>query len=222
MRRLVQVLDQRQMDLTVLMERVHKPHNFSAILRSCDAAGVLEAHAVPPEEGLPLHRATASGAHKWVQVRRHETAHDAIGALREQGFRVLAAHPEARARDYREVDYCRPTAFLLGSELRGLTPESVEAADGVVQLPMRGMVQSFNVSVAAALLLFEAVRQRDQAEYEPSWHLDHAERARILFEWSYPRIAARLREAGRPYPPQDEAGALVDSASLDWLKGSGA
>jgi tRNA (guanosine-2'-O-)-methyltransferase len=194
------VLDLRQPDLTVLMDRVHKPHNLSAILRSCDAVGVLEAHAVPPEGGLDVPAASSAGSSKWVAVRRHRDAAAAARALRAEGHRLVAAHPTAAARDFREADYTGPTAFLLGAELHGLGDDALGLADECVVIPMVGLVRSLNVSVASALLLFEAFRQRQAAGLYASSRLDPERHRTLLFEWGYPRLARRLREERRPYP----------------------
>ena len=116
--RLKAVLARRQPDLTVLMDQVNKAHNFSAILRSCDAVGVLEAHVVSPEGGLDVHHATSGGTKKWVAVREHADVASAVSHLKSAGFTVLAAHVDAEARDYRDVDFTRPTALVLGSGSR--------------------------------------------------------------------------------------------------------
>ena len=157
--RLRTALARRQPDLTVLMDRVHKSHNFSAILRSCDAVGVLEAHVVATEDAVAIHHATSAGTKKWIAVRRHPSVEEAIGHLRGRGFAVLAAHLSADAVDYRDVDYTRPTALTLGAELRGVSPEALALADTHITIPMVGLVHSLNVSVAAGLVLFEAHRQ---------------------------------------------------------------
>ncbi len=161
--KLARALGRRQPDLTVLMERVHKSHNLSAILRNCDAVGVLEAHVIPPEEGLQIHSHTSAGTAKWVRLVRHHTIQEAIEELKGRGFRVLAAHPGPDAVDFREVDFTVPTALMMGAELLGLSDEALELADLRISIPMVGMAQSFNVSVATALLLFEAFRQREAA-----------------------------------------------------------
>jgi tRNA (guanosine-2'-O-)-methyltransferase len=194
------VLDRRQPDLTVVMDRVHKPHNLSAIVRSCDAVGVLEAHAVPAGAPLELPAASSAGASKWVRVRRHHDILAAIHALRATGHRLYAAHPTAGARDFRAPDYTKPTAFLLGSELRGLGDDALALADEAIVIPMAGMVRSLNVSVATALLLFEAQRQRAAAGMYAAGRLDAALERTLLFEWAYPRLARKLKEEGRPYP----------------------
>lgn len=187
------VLARRQPDLTVLLDAVNKPHNLSAILRSCDAVGVLQAHAVPPRLGKAAaefpdlaggtHRATSGSAGKWVDVRLHG---DTVGAVRElqaQGFQVLATHLSEGAFDYREADYTRPTCVLLGAERFGVSTEAAGAADGNIVIPMMGMVQSLNVSVAAATILFEAQRQRRGAGMYDAPRLDRAAFDRLTEEW---------------------------------------
>jgi tRNA (guanosine-2'-O-)-methyltransferase len=209
-RRIRAVLDRRQPDLTVLLEDVHKPHNFSAILRSCDAAGVFETHATSPSGRVRRHHPTSGGSGKWVGVRVHPTVAGALADLRERGLRILAAHPTAAAADFREEDYARPTAILLGQEKTGVSAAAAAGADGFVAIPMVGMVASLNVSVAAALILFEAQRQRAAAGLYDRPRLDEETYRRTLFEWGYPEIAAYCREIGHPYPRLDEEGRLLD------------
>ena len=206
--KLARALRLRQPDLTVLMERVHKSHNLSAILRNCDAVGVLEAHAIPPEGGLQIHSHTSAGTAKWVRLVRHHTIQEAIEELKGRGFRVLAAHPGPDAVDFREVDFTVPTALMMGAELLGLSDEALALADLRISIPMVGMAQSFNVSVATALLLFEAFRQREAAHMYDESRIDPEDMKRILFEWAYPRIARHCRDRGRPYPSLGDDGGL--------------
>lgn len=209
-RRLKSVLDRRQPDLTVLMEKVHKPRNFSAILRNCDAVGVLEAHAVPPDDGLALDEDVSASAAKWLEVRRHGSIERASDALGSEGFRLVAAHPSEEAVGYRDVDFTRPTAIVVGTELYGLTREALRRVDVVTSIPMAGMVRSLNVSVATAILLFEAFRQRDEAGFYDEPRLDEERYRRLLFEWAYPRTARILRHRGEPYPPLGDSGEILD------------
>ncbi len=216
-RRIRKVLDRRQPDLTVLMERVNKSHNLSAILRNCDAVGVLEAHAVAPQHGLDLHAETSGGTAKWIRVHRHADGPAAIRSLRSQGFQVVAAHPGPASVDFRRVDFTRPTALLMGAELYGVSDEALELADLAANIPMVGMVRSLNVSVATALLLYEAMRQREAAGmYAPPSRILPERYGDILFEWAYPELAPRFRERGLPYPPLGEEGELL--GGLDALR----
>jgi tRNA (guanosine-2'-O-)-methyltransferase len=110
--------------------------------------------------------------------------------------------------DFREVDFTEPTALMMGAELLGLSDEALALADARVSVPMVGMAHSLNVSVATALLLFEAFRQREAAGMYEESRIDPEDRKRILFEWAYPRIARHCRERGTPYPSLGEDGDL--------------
>ncbi len=211
-RRLAQVLARRQPDLTVLMEKVNKSHNFSAILRNCDAVGVLEAHAVPPAS-----RAGAASRH----VRGHaqvdprtparQRARRPSPTCEEAGFHVLAAHPGEGARDYREVDLTRPTAIMMGAELHGVSEEGLALAHAHVALPMMGMVHSLNVSVATALLLYEAMRQREAAGmYDDGPRLEPG-RVSAVRSSNGPTPSWRIDIAGRDArtPTLDEDGTIL-------------
>src|SRR4051812_30981612 len=130
--RLRAVLDRRQPDLTVLLEDVQVPRNLAAILRSCDAVGVLAAHAVWPGGRLKISRPASGGNRRWLPVHKHRTLADALAHLRSTGVRVLAAHPRPEAVPFRELDLTRPTCFLLGNEDNGLSEEALAGADDVV------------------------------------------------------------------------------------------
>ncbi len=211
--RIREVLTARQPDLTVLMERVNKTHNFSAILRNCDAVGVLKAHAVVPDRGIDLHHATSAGTSQWVQVQTHDNTADAVQTLREAGFGIVAAHVSENAVDYRDVDYTKPIAVMMGAELYGISDEGLAAADQHVVVPMRGFVRSLNVSVATALLLFEAHRQRSEAGMYEESRLPEEVFSELLFEWAYPREARIFRERGEDYPVLAEDGSWAGGTS---------
>jgi len=194
------------------MEQVNKTHNFSAILRNCDAVGILEAHAVFTEKGVGVSDHTAAGTSKWVGVKRHRTVRDAVAHLHAHGFLVMAAHPGERATDFRSADYARKVAIMVGAELEGLSPEGLSLADESVFIPMAGMARSLNVSVATALILYEAFRQRKAAGMYDDSRLPPEDFQRILFEWTHPELAKFFRSQGAPYPPLSADGeALVDS-----------
>ncbi len=164
--RVAAVLSKRQPDLTVVFENVHDPHNVSAILRTCDAVGVLRAHAVysveEPPAGAFARETSASGA-KWVDVERHQTIASCYQTLHEAGFTILGTALGARGRQLAAWDLTAPVAIVLGNEMRGLSAEAIALADGLIEIPMAGMVQSLNVSVACGVCLYEAQRQRQAA-----------------------------------------------------------
>ena len=200
------VLENRQCDLTVVAEKLHKPRNFSAIVRTCDAVGINELHAVPGDDGLAIHWRTSQGAEKWVGVQAHESLSSACNHLREKGFQLIAANLSDEALDYRDIDYTRPSALLVGTELFGVSEEAVAEADLQVKIPMMGMTQSLNVSVACAIVLYEALRQRDAAGlYGRRGPRDEQRRVQ-RFEWLQPTLARYCNERGLDYPEMDEEG----------------
>jgi tRNA (guanosine-2'-O-)-methyltransferase len=212
--RLRRALARRQPDLTVLMDSVNKSHNVAAIMRTADAVGILRLHAISTNAAMRRHHMIAGGAKRWVELALHPSTEFALGALREQGFRLVAAHSGPGARDFRDVDYTAKVALVVGAELIGLSPAALAAADERVALPMQGLGTSVNVSVAAGAILFEAERQRRAAGMYEQCRLAADELERILFEWSYPKIAARCRALKRPYPPLDVDGSLLTNPLL--------
>ena len=207
--RLKQVLNQRQPDLTVLTEDVHKPHNLSAIIRTCDAVGIFSVHAVNRHSNIPTYSQVAQGSEKWVKLYTHPDITTAIKHLQEQNYLVYAAHFSDLAVDYREIDYTKPTAILLGTERWGVTETAANLVNGHIIIPMLGMVQSLNVSVANAVILFEAQRQRLEAGLYNKVRLDSETYDRTIFEWGYPDIAAMYRKQGQPYPSLGEDGQIL-------------
>ncbi|QKO41364.1 tRNA (guanosine(18)-2'-O)-methyltransferase TrmH [Serratia marcescens] len=214
--RICEMLATRQPDLTVCLEQVHKPHNVSAIIRTADAVGVHQVHAVWPTTRMRTLVSSAAGSNSWVSVKTHPTIGDAVGHLKAQGMQILATNLSARAVDFREVDYTRPTCVLLGQEKTGITKEALALADQDIVIPMIGMVQSLNVSVASALILYEAQRQRQNAGLyrRDNSMLDEEEQQRLLFEGGYPVLANVAKRKGLPRPQIDEQGQVV--ASAEW------
>ncbi|MEC7249109.1 MAG: tRNA (guanosine(18)-2'-O)-methyltransferase TrmH [Cyanobacteriota bacterium] len=210
--RLRSVLNQRMADLTVLVEHVEKPHNLSAILRSCDAVGVLEAHAVSFSGRPRTFNSTAQGSQRWVPLHDHADIGSAISHLKQRGFRLFGTNLSVDARDDRDCDFTGPCAFVLGAEKWGLTEEATALMDQAVYIPMRGMVQSLNVSVATATLLFEALRQRQVAGLAPQngEGIPAGDYDTLLFEWCYPEVAIWCREQGRPYPALGDEGEILE------------
>jgi len=211
-RRIQEVLARRQPDLTILAEDVYKPHNLSAMLRTADAVGIGTIHAVRPTGGVPTFNATSGSAEKWVDLRVHEDLDAALATLRGARMQVLAAHFSAEARRYDAVDYTRPTCIVFGNEKSGVTAACAEKVDGHVLIPMLGMVSSLNVSVAAAVILFEAQRQRRHAGFYDVPRLTPAERNARALRWLHPHEARAFDALGLPLPQLEPDGSLPAAA----------
>ena len=205
------VLDRRQPDLTLITDEVHKGRNLSALVRTCDAVGIDTIHCVVPRAGYRPYRGTALGSHKWVDTALHERVDDPVRQLRERGFQIVAAHLSPAAVDYRQPDYTRPTALLLGTEKQGVSAAALAAADCQVVIPMMGMVASYNVSVACAIILAEVQRQRQQAGLYARSRLPEATYRRRLFQWCQPSVSAFCDARGLDYPDLDREGEIVDA-----------
>ena len=133
--RLKSTLNRRMSDLTVALEAVEKPHNLSAILRSCDAVGVLDAHAISNEDkNLPTFNSTAQGSQKWVKLHNHKNINVLVKSLKESGFKLYGTILDAGSIDYRECDFTGPTAFFLGAEKWGLSKEAKELMDSYIYI----------------------------------------------------------------------------------------
>ena len=208
--RIKNVLNCRMKNLTVLVEAVNKPHNLSAILRTCDAAGVFEANFICEKDKVKTFNSTAQGSQKWVKLNNHETTISAVSELRKKGFKLFGTTLNERSTDYRNFDYSENTCFVLGAEKWGLSDQLISKVDESIFIPMSGMVQSLNVSVAASILLFEAIRQRDSKGLLPlnGEGLSSEEYEKTLFEWSYPELGNIYRKSGNKYPTLNQYGEI--------------
>lgn len=209
LQRINTMLDTRQPDLTVCMEGVHKTHNLAAVVRTCDAIGVSDVHAIWKSEEAEVRGGSAAGSQNWIDVHSHHNTADAIAQLKAQGMQVLVTNLSASAVDFREVDYTKPTAIILGQEKFGASDTALALADQDIVIPMVGMVQSLNVSVACSVVLYEAQRQRVAAGMYNQPRLSNERRQRVLFEGGHPIFAEACQRKGLPYPEIDEAGQIV-------------
>ncbi len=155
------VLMKRQPDLTLVIENIHDPHNVSAMLRSADAVGVKEVQLVYTVEKFPrLGKKSSASATKWVERRKFGTIKECYDQLHKEGFKIYATHLGKDSKSLYSMNLTRKIALVFGNEHHGVSDEAAELADGNFQIPMVGMIQSLNVSVACAVTLYEAMRQR--------------------------------------------------------------
>ena len=183
--RMEEVLRNRQPDLTVVFENIHDPHNVSAILRTCDAVGVHRAHLLYTVESFPkLGKKSSASAKKWIELLRHRSHEELRNHLKENRFTIYATTVDPEATSVFAVDWTRPSAIILGNENRGVSEECLAIADTRIYIPMFGMIVSLNVSVAAAVILYEAARQRLAAGRYPNPHLSPSWICAELEKWS--------------------------------------
>ena len=203
------ILAHRQPDLTLLADEVHKPHNLAAIIRTCDAVGIPKVHLCDPDIRARQLRGRSMGSNRWVDIEQYDSVTAAGKKLKESGFKIIAAHFSDKAKPYNELDYTSPCALLMGSEKRGVSPEGAALADEHVIIPMEGMVQSFNVSVAAGIILMEAHRQRKAAGLYDENRITSEQQRKTLFQWGYPELARFCDDRELAYPEIGEVGQLI-------------
>jgi tRNA (guanosine-2'-O-)-methyltransferase len=178
------VLSLRQADLRVVLEGVTIAHNASAVIRTCDAAGILHLDLISPNpELLRFNEAISTRADKWLEISVHPTPAECLGPLKKAGFEIVATHLQKDAVPYTDVDFAKPIAIVFGSESEGISNEALTFADKVVRIPMLGMVQSLNLSVSVAVILYEALRQRSAKGYFDKARLSAEDFDRLKKRW---------------------------------------
>lgn len=182
--KLTEAIRHTQPDLTVILENIHDPHNVSAILRSCDAVGVRKVDLLYTTESFPkIGKKSSASAYKWVERLQFKSVERCYAKLREDGFRIAASVVSDESVSLYDLDLTGKTALVFGNEHRGVSDEALAGADVHFQIPMHGMVQSLNVSVACAITLFEALRQRIASGKSANSGPGEADVRRMLEEW---------------------------------------
>jgi len=155
-------VSRRQPSLSIVLENVHDPHNVSAVLRSCDAVGVMDVHLVYHSgQSFPeLGEKSSASARKWVLTHKHSSIDECFDCLRKEGKKILTTGMSNEARSLYAIDFTEPIAIVFGNEHAGVSEEAILKADGNMLIPQVGMIQSLNISVACAVTLYEAFRQR--------------------------------------------------------------
>lgn len=179
------VVKARQHSLRVVMENIHDPHNVSAIFRSCDAVGVPKVTLLYTIEEFPkISKVSSSSANKWIEKERFNDTKACFEALRNEGFKIYSTLLDENSENIYDIDFTEKVAIVMGNEHRGVSDEVAALSDKTIYIPMRGMIQSLNVSVATAVILYEAQRQRMlKGMYEHS-ELSDDEIDKIIDEWS--------------------------------------
>jgi tRNA (guanosine-2'-O-)-methyltransferase len=184
--KLTTVLSKRQMDLTVVLENVFDPHNISAVMRTCDAVGIQEIYILTTK--IPRHKKwgarSSSSAAKWLTIHQFDDANKCFSILRSRYESIFTTHLSSDAVGLHEMDLARPTALVFGNEHNGVSDEIRALADGNFIIPQVGIIRSLNISVACAVTLYEAFRQKNLAGHYNRNDLDSVLKQKLLEEWS--------------------------------------
>lgn len=184
--RLTTVLDKRQPDLTVVLENVFDPHNISAVMRTCDAVGIQEIFIL--NNRIPRHKKwgarSSSSAAKWLTIHQFTDPNECFAELRKKYNKILTTHLSSDAVGLYEINMTEPIALVFGNEQKGVSEEIRALADGNFIIPQVGIIRSLNISVACAVTLYEAYRQKQIAGHYSRDTMSHEMKQRLLQEWS--------------------------------------
>jgi len=198
------VVAQRQFDLTVILENVHDPHNIGAVLRSCDAVGIREIFVIYSDDELSQEtlepgKKSSTGADKWVDIHYFSDSDQCFQKVRKNYEKILCTSLSGRSAKLYDLDLTQSLALLFGNEHKGVSKESLQKCDGNFVIPQMGMVESLNISVACAVTLFEAARQRMENGFYKNNTTNSTAEKKQLFEEYVRRheLALELRKQKR-------------------------
>ena len=185
--KLLKVLSRRQTDITVVMENVQDPHNISAVMRTCDAIGIQDIYILNTK--IPRHQKfgakSSSSAAKWLSVHQFDNVDECFEALRKNYKTILTTHLSTDAVSLYEIDFTQSVALVFGNEHAGVSDEVRALADGNFIIPQMGIIQSLNISVACAVSIYEAYRQKNIAGHYNSFALPENRLNTLMQEWGF-------------------------------------
>jgi tRNA (guanosine-2'-O-)-methyltransferase len=180
-----EIIHSRTRYLTVVLENIFQPHNASAVLRSCDCFGVQDVHIIENSNTYEVSKEVALGSSKWLNLIKYNTYEfntlDAFKQLRLQGYRIVATSPHKKDQMLEDLPLDGKIALVFGTELEGLSPQAMADADEYVKIPMYGFTESFNISVSAALCLFNITERLKKTSI--NWQLKDEEKLDVMLNW---------------------------------------
>lgn len=182
-----EVLDKRTRYFTVVLENIYKPHNASAVLRTADCFGLQDIHVIEKENSYKINPYVTRGASQWVDLFKYSNENgnavsDCFHQLRRKGYKIMATSPKAGSISIHELRPDQKLALVFGNEHEGVSQEILDQADGLVHIPMHGFTESFNISVAASIFLFDLLGKVHLDEI-PDFYLSEEEKDSLRSKW---------------------------------------
>lgn len=159
-KKIQEVVKKRCFNCAVVLENIYDRGNASAVMRSAEALGFARIHMIELGDKFKESQRTTAGADKWLELKKWKSTNECVKDLKRQGQQVVVTHLAESSVDISEIDFTKPSALVLGNEKAGVSEEIIANADACVALPMQGFVQSYNISVAAALCFYHIFRDR--------------------------------------------------------------
>jgi len=179
------VLENRTRHITIVVEDLFQTQNISAVMRSCECAGIQNIHIVEGENDFQIHKAIAMGADKWLTIKHYQKESNpmltCINELKAKGYTIVATMPDDNSCFLEDLLLEKPVAFLFGTELTGLSKEAIAAADKTVKIPMYGFTNSFNISNSVAIIVNHCIEKLRKSSIH--WQLSEEEKEELLFDW---------------------------------------
>jgi len=175
------VLDQRTRHFTVVLEDLYQMHNVSAVVRSADIFGFQDLHIIQKKYDPKLSHAIAKGAEKWLSINRYRQTNEAIQHLKQKGYQIVATTPHTDDVNLPDFDISKASAFFFGVEKDGLSEQVMSQADVFLKIPMYGFTESFNISVAAALIMYDVSERLRISQLQ--WQLSDDEKQDLYLQW---------------------------------------
>ncbi len=199
--KILSAIAKRQWNITVILENVHDPHNLGAVMRSCESVGITEVHIVYTEETTNpdryIGRNASGGVSKWIDAHFYTDLKVCFDTVKAKYEKIYATHLYKDSVSVYEKDLCKSMAFLFGNEHKGISDEALAMTDGNIMIPMQGLAESLNVSVACSICLYETMRQRMEADfYCKSFDINDERMAGMLDKYlksAQPRIYEKIQ-----------------------------
>ena len=181
-----ELIQKRTKYLTVVLENIYQPLNASAVLRSCDCFGIQDVHVIENYNEFKADKEVAMGASNWLTVNRYyknkNNTLDCIQSLKNKGYRIIATSPDKSQKYLKNYDLSKAkTALFFGAEIKGLSNLVINNADEHLHIPMYGFTESFNLSVSAAICLYEMRMKMEKENFK--WQMTEDEKNQVLLNW---------------------------------------
>ncbi|MBN8702166.1 MAG: RNA methyltransferase [Bacteroidetes bacterium] len=185
LQRFNEVIANRTRHITVVLEDIYQSHNASAVLRSCDCFGIQDVHIIEQRNKYTINPDVAMGAYKWINMHKYRSPEnptkECLQHLKSKGYTIVATSPHKSSYKLDTLPIDKKIALVFGTEIDGITSQVMEEADEFITIPMFGFTESFNISVSAALIMYELTKRLHKSEL--NWHLSEDEQKVIMLEW---------------------------------------